>query len=606
MAGLALNLPIDIPWTLLSASPDMMSPKELFGERGFPSPWRTSIAIAAYEPPDEFQELIDCGQRISLLKVTCTLAGYTPTADEVANGWTYLPPDTVKEVWAIEILGPYFACYGALVNVSVFPKGGPKGTVARVLDFEPKVRDLYQAATEGAEILSGSAGEVNTTKGWTKTSSTETGLGHTGKYTSPQSEYGQLELSHYVTGKWGHTDKDSSQTTVDASRDRRERFSSSTNISQLYNLLTGYHAGTNRAAFLLLPRPHTKQPTNRRTFVQGVRVIEGVQEFFLVVARPTTSEGLCVEVTLDTGHYPEDVSVATPEIPHETKEIPKNVTAYAGTSAGGGPRLPIDWHWDAPAGWVIDRFNPGCDQPPNFSELHEGMKEGNINDNQQALDSLSGYEYSATSDTRVEVNGTIQGQTVGAAAASFDRDYVIYIRPEVLKPSTADDGRVTSKMLIVNRSLAACYVVDKNGCLRAPDGNGPEIAEIPHIANEFEVEFAVAATAGNSLGVPPSEIIRNTQRALVAAPLMPSRREPGTTTFLASDVFAGRLAPLLSQELRQEPASASPEGVTVDELLTSSTLDLFRKYGMSPTEVARARHGTLEGLAGRRSDAAQR
>src|SRR5207245_652882 len=98
---------------------------------------------------------------------------------------------------------------------------------------------------------------------------------------------------------------------------RRENQSTTTNLSQMYNLLTGYHAGTNRAVFLMLPRPHTLQPTDHRTFVQGLRMIEGLQDFFLIVSRPRQMSALCIEASLETGHFPEDVVVQSPNVEYD-------------------------------------------------------------------------------------------------------------------------------------------------------------------------------------------------------------------------------------------------------------------------------------------------
>ena len=164
-----------------------------------------------------------------------------------------------------------------------------------IIDFEPKIRDLYQAATQNGEILTASVSGVKTDKTGSHTKSTETGLELASKYTSPPSEYGQAEVSSKISHKWGTTDQDSFQVQGDASRNSRETEGTSTSISQMYNLLTGYHQGTNRATFIMLPRPHMLQPTDRRTFAQGLRIIEGVQEFFLVVEYPPGMPGLCVE-----------------------------------------------------------------------------------------------------------------------------------------------------------------------------------------------------------------------------------------------------------------------------------------------------------------------
>ena len=225
-------------------------------------------------------------------------------------------------------------------------------------------------------------------------------------------------------------------------------------------------------------------------------MLEGVQEFFLVVTRPAASDGLCVEVTLETGHYPENVSVALPEVPYETKTFKLKVKASAGTAAGGGPRLPFEKNWIAPSGWLIDRTNKDSE------EFHEGIREtpGGDNSNPQALSSLWDYEYGAIDDTHVQIKGTLQGQTVGGQAAVFDRDYDIFLRPEVLKPLTADEGMVTTRMLIVARSLATCYAVDKSGCLVVrTDQNGDSDGQIPSIVNEFSVNFPVARSAGDTL-----------------------------------------------------------------------------------------------------------
>jgi hypothetical protein len=88
--------------------------------------------------------------------------------------------------------------------------------------------------------------------------------------------------------------------TSDASRDRRESFSFSTSINQLHTLLQSYHLGTNRVMFFMQPVPHMQDAVF--SFVRGLRRIEGVQEFFLIVNRPTRVKGLCLEIALETAH----------------------------------------------------------------------------------------------------------------------------------------------------------------------------------------------------------------------------------------------------------------------------------------------------------------
>ena len=77
----------------------------------------------------------------------------------------------------------------------------------------------------------------------------------------------------------------------------------------MYHQLNSYHLGTNRAVFYVLPRPHIVQlnsenpeEIDRSTFVDGPRLLEGVQEFFLVVLRPDHIKDICVDAYLETAH----------------------------------------------------------------------------------------------------------------------------------------------------------------------------------------------------------------------------------------------------------------------------------------------------------------
>ena len=444
------DIPVDVPWSLVAASPDMMD--TTFCDGGFPPTWQSSLAIYAYEPsPSDLPQQL-CNQKITYLKVTTSITGFQPTQAEVAalnaiptpiqpggpdNVEVQLPsvPADVTE----DLISEYYACYGVLLNVAIFPStttvlqnppapqedtfanasdplsnpftdangvtfssatrsqlhtapippNGPrallistgqlqiqmpgatnvvlqmsvrnrlaKGTITayqgstavftgpvpsaasgvqdvpittsssitqiviqqtreesylagltynggeravtladypHIIDFEPKTRDLYQTATDQGEILTGSNSSVNTGKSMSSTSSSEMGLGLNASVSGDG-----YTVGGNLTGKWGNTNTDGSTTQIDQSRDMRETQGTTTNITQQYNLLTGYHAGTNRAAFITLPRPHTLQATDYRTFVRGLRMIEGVQDYFLVVSRPTTLPGICVEAALET------------------------------------------------------------------------------------------------------------------------------------------------------------------------------------------------------------------------------------------------------------------------------------------------------------------
>jgi hypothetical protein len=108
-------------------------------------------------------------------------------------------------------------------------------------------------------------------------------------------------------GQWGTREVGNNQSgltiTADNANEKRETQSFTTQISQLYHLLDAYHVGTNRALFLLESRPHVLEPTSG--FVRGPRPLDGIQEFFLIVALPKNEHKFCVSVRLDTAHLAE-------------------------------------------------------------------------------------------------------------------------------------------------------------------------------------------------------------------------------------------------------------------------------------------------------------
>ena len=115
-----------------------------------------------------------------------------------------------------------------------------------IIDYEPKRRDLYQSATQSGEILTASRSDTRTDKSLTSTDSTETGLA--AQVEAPLGDPASgAKGTVGATHKWGSVDQDVQSVATDSSRDRRETIGTTTNLSQMYNLLTAYHAGTNRA-----------------------------------------------------------------------------------------------------------------------------------------------------------------------------------------------------------------------------------------------------------------------------------------------------------------------------------------------------------------------
>src|SRR5207249_1224388 len=96
-----------------------------------------------------------------------------------------------------------------------------------IVDFEPKMRDLYQAATDVGEVLTASVSEVTTDKTLASTQTSETGLA-----LNASARLGPANVGGSLSHSWGETNQDVWTRTTDASRDRRERLGTSTYLSQ--------------------------------------------------------------------------------------------------------------------------------------------------------------------------------------------------------------------------------------------------------------------------------------------------------------------------------------------------------------------------------------
>ncbi|MBX3279636.1 MAG: hypothetical protein KF868_16660 [Acidobacteria bacterium] len=305
---LGLSLPVDIPWNRLCASEDMMV-RNL--DDALPRRWRSSLAVFGYEPPPEYQN--DEDKIVSYMKVVVSLTGFQADPEEVGlrDRRAYLAwrdPAVIENYE--ETVTRYYGCYGAVLEVVVTPKGTPEQTAKIPLsqypyfaDFEPKKRELYELVSETGEVMSRSLENVSVHKGATTTDTREVVDifgGASLEVTTPKGVGGGVG----VQGQWGTRDINQGQVadirTTEAGREARETFSHTTQLTQMYHQFNSYHLGTNRAVFYMLPRPHIVQAPN--TFVNGPRVMEGIQEVFLVVVRPRAVEEICVEAYLETAH----------------------------------------------------------------------------------------------------------------------------------------------------------------------------------------------------------------------------------------------------------------------------------------------------------------
>jgi hypothetical protein len=303
-----LGLPTDIPWERICVSKDMMD--RTICDAVSPPKFHSSIAVFKYTPPDDFQQYPN--YQISYLKVAVTVTGFQPRDAEVEGqiDWNGLSTELLDNIEAL--LNEYHPCTGAIVQVSVAPKDSSITDVEKYpffIDFEPKKRELFEMATDTSERLSRSLDTLNVAKSAQTTQSLEVlDIDMGGSFGAQASYLGTGGgFTSSSQGQWGTKQIGSNQSgvlrTTDNSQEKREGQSFTTQISQLYHQLNSYHVGTNRAMFFVEPRPHVLEVPSG--FVRGPRQVEGIQEFFLVVAKPKAQADFCVSVRLDTAHLAE-------------------------------------------------------------------------------------------------------------------------------------------------------------------------------------------------------------------------------------------------------------------------------------------------------------
>jgi hypothetical protein len=321
MADPELALPTDIPWRRKCVSADMLD-RAICDDTG-PYRWRSSMAIFEYEPPDDKQTY--AGMRITYLKVSCSITGYQERAKEIG-----LDRRRLKGHWQdqpgianyLELLEKYYPCYGAVLEVAVAPVTEREIALADYpyfLDFGPKKRELFEQVTSTGETMSRSLEEVKLGKSNTSVRTREV-LDVDKAWNAEanvEAKGVEVGLAGGREGEWGTKDvtqeQSQNQRNSDASQERRETQSHVTQLTQMYHQLDSYHLGTNRAVFFLHPRPHVIE--NARTFVNGPRNIEGIQDFFFVVLRPREQERLCVSAYLETGHIAKVPHTILEEVP---------------------------------------------------------------------------------------------------------------------------------------------------------------------------------------------------------------------------------------------------------------------------------------------------
>jgi hypothetical protein len=468
-----------------------------------------------------------------------------------------------------------------------------------IVDVEPKQRDLYQAASQTGEVLTSSTSAVKTDKSLTSTEATETGF-----RLGAEVPVDGAKLTGSFDRRRTEREEDTWSVGTDASRERRETQGTTTQLSQMYNLLSGYHVGTNRASFLMLPRPHVLQPTDHRTIVQGLRYIEGIQEFLLIVSRPEDIEGIAVEASLDTGHFPEDVDTEEPEEEYDESEETFAVTAFADNGWFSGDCTNINHEFTVQSPWVVNSRKGDLPDHPGVSMIAD-------NNNDQANDSLENYNYGKIGDAAVVVTGRICGEAGQGDKARFNRTYKVFTRSAEPKPSSGGPSVVTP-FLTTSRSL----------CVRVRSGDPcPTVVALPPrippfppgdwVVSEDPVKIASAmlrrhvTTEGR--GPVLKELLREIHGRMATSWRLRTRYPNGEISFLDTNYFADRIADTLPPEILERPLrelSGVPERVgpqleraPVGEVLRLPLAELARRTGTDIAEAARARRRVLAGAA---------
>jgi hypothetical protein len=476
-----------------------------------------------------------------------------------------------------------------------------------IIDVEPKTRDLVQASSETGEILTSSKSNVKTNKSLTHSESSETGY----KLGAEAVKKDKFKVSGELTHTNKETEEENWSVETDASRERQEKEGSTTEISQLYNLLSSYHIGTNRVQLLMLARPHVLQPTDHRTFVNGLRQIEGMQEFLLIVARPPEMEGLCIEAFLETGHFPEGLTPEEPKEEFVENEEPFTVTAFADNGWLSGDCTNIESDLSATftiqSPWVIDR-RPERGSDPG----HPGLKEVANNSNGQANDSLERYNYKPISDATVQVSGRICGQSLQRAKARFNRTYHIFTRLAQPKDNTGEPTVPLEKLLITSRGLCVrfrsgeiCPEIDPGIRFPGRDDVDPIIDEkVIAISPALLTRSVTSETREPAI----KELLAKIQNAMTTSGRLPQRRAfeeaPG---FLDSDYFKDQIKRALPRDqlartlahvgdLPREVIRTLGETSTVAEALELDLARFSQRTGLNLVDAAKARRRLL-GLA---------
>ncbi len=590
-----LGIPTDIPWRRICVSEDMLDPIPCDNE--YPPRWRSSLAVFRYDPADDFQLIED--HLVSYIKVVASITPYAPEID-IELGSEYVPPELVDE------LEEAYPCYGALLHVAVTPTAAELANFEPteypyIAEFEPKKRELYETVTDTGEVLSGSSTSLKVGKGGVSAQTTENFNIDTGWNFGISASAGKdkpgAEIKVGETGKWGEASANKYETThthmYDESVERKETQSHTTQLTQMYNLLQGFHMGTNRAMFFMEPRPHILQ--TEETFINGPRALEGMQEFMLVVVRPEQMKDFCVNVLLETAHlltepvYEYDTDSGLVEF--RLQAIAQNKDKkWSKNSFTSEPVSHTDTFY-VPPGFEITGYTQ------KVLKSQRVLEGPTVTWNANVLTVYGSVNWHYWEDNW----RAVQGYTDHYEDGILDVDVMVHLR--------ATDSEITEytrQLFLSARQLCCCERVLRPHYLTYAVPL-PKAARIPIYHGFMDRQR-----------FEQSRNISRTIHDLMFRSLSSSRRIPfGKQTFHDSDVFMFKVANVLkarriTRELFDPVAEASVVadedreilaqrlgGFSLADFLEADVLKVARRIGLRPRDVLRLKQDTLRAIAER-------
>ena len=587
-----IGYPVEIPWKHLSTSSDMMDTD--FSDRSFPLKWKSSMAIFYYEP--DLDPAVLAGRKIVYLKAVCSITGYQVDDNELGVD-VRKPLEWDSRVYANfdALTRDYYPCYGALLNFAVFPlKENDIRRYPCIIDFEPKKREMFTVVTETGEVMSRSLHDLKVNTGGTTTSSLETtdvdkgwsfkGEGSAGK----DKPGGALTLSsNYESGyKATAQGQNVNLRQIDASKEARETLSHTTELEQMYHLLDSYHLGTNRALFAVFPRPFTGD--QELSVTNGPRRLEGIQEFFFVVAMPEDSKGICVAAQLETSHlHKQTHTETTGTTEYETGEIQQTIKdSYKGGFLSNYSRR--SYQIPVPGGYIVDR-SPG---------------NGGYTENVRSREDIESHSVMVYDD-RIVVE-VVYDPGPCPDTAYFTADYTVYYKsPDpVSEPVTTEVTEID--LFMTGRHLSAClefgkqtvqpyvpkwplneFVVYEEVLPKKFNGIYKEIPELPRdprrLMNELQscVRDRSLASINNMDRYPSGQhTILDTDFGLRAI-----SSAPGGGRFRASDYTTKVKVNALATKKLGRTAGASLAQLTRADLLRSNSAQTARQVGLTAKEI---------------------